>query len=215
KLNYGVQFFLASQKGSLVNTVATQGSGLNTIDPPSNAVNAAANALLSRALPGFNMLVGAENAPRVILDALHSVTDVKVLSNPSLVVLDNQPATLQVGDQVPFSTGTATVLTANNTVVNTIDYKNTGIILRVLPRANSNGNVVLDIEQEISSVAAGSAGSLTPTISQRRVKSSIAVTSGQTVLLAGLISETESKQRQGLPILDSIPGVGDAFSHQT
>jgi len=215
KLNYGVQFFLASQKGSIVNTTATAAGTANTTEPASNAVNAAANALLNRALPGFNLLVGAENSPRVILDALHNLTDVKVLSNPSLVVLDNQPATLQVGDQVPFSTGTATVLTANNTVVNTIDYKNTGIILRVLPRANSNGNVVLDIEQEISSVAAGSTGSLTPTISQRRVKSSIAVTSGQTVLLAGLISETENKQRQGIPLLDQIPGVGDAFSHQT
>nr|WP_262048367.1 type II secretion system secretin GspD [Bradyrhizobium sp. Bra78] len=218
QLNYGVQFFLASQKGSISNTVsgisnsATVGS--NT-EPASNAVNAAAGALLGRALPGFNFLIGAENSPRVVLDALHGITNVKVLSNPSLVVLDNQAATLQVGDQVPFSTGTATVLTANNTVVNTIDYKNTGIILRVLPRANANGNVVLDIEQEISSVAAGSANSLTPTISQRRVKSSIAVTSGQTVLLAGLISETENRQRQGLPILDSIPGVGDAFSHQT
>lgn len=217
QLNYGVQFFLASQKGSISNTIsgisnaATVGS--NT-EATSNAVNAAAGALLGRALPGFNFLIGSENSPRVVLDALHNVTDVKILSNPSLVVLDNQAATLQVGDQVPFSTGTATVLTANNTVVNTIDYKNTGIILRVLPRANANGNVVLDIEQEISSVAAGSA-SLTPTISQRRVKSSIAVMSGQTVLLAGLISETENKQRQGIPILDSIPGVGDAFSHQT
>jgi general secretion pathway protein D len=216
QLNYGVQFFLASKKGSMSQTIAgVQGTGTTAIEPASNAVNAAAGALLGRALPGFNLLIGAENSPRVILDALHNLTNVKVLSNPSLVVLDNQPATLQVGDQVPFSTGTATVLTANNTVVNTIDYKNTGIILRVLPRANSNGNVVLDIEQEISSVAAGSAGSLTPTISQRRVKSSIAVASGQTVLLAGLISETENKQRQGIPILDSIPGVGDAFSHQT
>ena len=220
QLNYGVQFFLASQKGSISNTIsgvsnaATVGSG--AVEAASNAVNAASGALLGRVLPGFNFLIGSENSPRVILDALHGVTDVKVLSNPSLVVLDNQPATLQVGDQVPFSTGTATVLTANNTVVNTIDYKNTGIILRVLPRANANGNVVLDIEQEISSVAAGTAvGSLTPTISQRRVKSSIAVTSGQTVLLAGLISESENKQRQGIPILDSIPGVGDAFSHQT
>jgi general secretion pathway protein D len=231
QLNYGVQFFLASQKGSISNvipgvttsaaattTTTTTGTGTTAttaIEPASNAVNAAAGALLGRVLPGFNLLVGAENSPRVILDALHSITDVKVLSNPSLVVLDNQAATLQVGDQVPFSTGTATVLTANNTVVNTIDYKNTGIILRVLPRANANGNVVLDIEQEISSVAAGSAGSLTPTISQRRVKSSVAVASGQTVLLAGLISETENKQRQGIPLLDSIPGVGDAFSHQT
>lgn len=216
QLNYGVQFFLASKKGSISNTISgvSNAVGSNT-EGTSNAVNAAAGALLGRALPGFNFLIGAENSPRVILDALHGVTNVKVLSNPSLVVLDNQAATLQVGDQVPFSTGTATVLTANNTVVNTIDYKNTGIILRVLPRANANGNVVLDIEQEISNIAAGSANSLTPTISQRRVKSSIAVTSGQTVLLAGLISETENRQRQGLPILDSIPGVGDAFSHQT
>jgi general secretion pathway protein D len=217
-LNYGVQFFLASKKGSISNTIATGGGTTTTtsgLDAPATAVDVAAGALLSRVLPGFNFLIGSENSPRVILDALHNVTDVKVLSNPSLVVLDNQPAVLQVGDQVPFSTGTATVLTANNTVVNTIDYKNTGIILRVLPRANANGNVVLDIEQEISSVAAGSTGSLTPTISQRRVKSSIAVASGQTVLLAGLISETENKQRQGIPLLDQIPGMGDAFSHQT
>ena len=215
QLNYGVQFFLASRKGSVSNTISgvspSSGSGL---DLPATAVDAAAGALLGRVLPGFNFLIGSENSPRVILDALHGVTNVKVLSNPSLVVLDNQAATLQVGDQVPFSTGTATVLTANNTVVNTIDYKNTGIILRVLPRANANGNIVLDIEQEISNVAAGSAASLTPTISQRRVKSSIAVTSGQTVLLAGLISETQNKTRQGIPLLDSIPGVGDAFSHQ-
>ncbi len=161
QLNYGVQFFLASQKGSLVNTIATAPGAANTIDPsPANSASTPARrgALLGRALPGFNFLIGAENSPRVILDALHNITDVKVLSNPSLVVLDNQAATLQVGDQVPFSTGTATVLTANNTVVNTIDYKNTGIILRVLPRANANGNIVLDIEQEISSVAAGNRG---------------------------------------------------------
>jgi general secretion pathway protein D len=213
-LNYGVQFFVASQQYSAVNTVATSAS-TGAVGAASNSVNAAASALLGRALPGFNFLVGGENSPRVILDALHNVTDVKVLSNPSLVVLDNQAATLQVGDQVPFSTGSATVLTAGNTVVNTIDYKNTGIILRVLPRANATGNIVLDIEQEISSVAAGTAaGSLTPTISQRRVKSSISVMSGQTVLLAGLISETENKQRQGIPLLDSIPGVGDTFAHQ-
>jgi general secretion pathway protein D len=218
QLNYGVQFFLASQKGSIVNTVATTPGATNTVEAPSNAVNAAAGSLLSRALPGFNFLIGSESSPRVILDALHNVTDVKVLSNPSLVVLDNQAATLQVGDQVPFTTGSATVLTAGGSVVNTIDYKNTGIILRVLPRSNANGNVVLDIEQEISAVAPGgtAATALTPTISQRLVKSSIAVASGQTVLLAGLITETENKQRQGIPGLDQLPGAfGDAFSHQT
>ena len=142
----------------------------------------------------------------LILDALRNVSDVKVLSSPSVVVLDNQVATLQVGDQVPVATASATVLTGTGApVVNTIDYRNTGVILRVVPRINSNGNVLLDIEQEISNVAAGSAGSLTPTVSQRRVKSSIAVASGQTVLLAGLISERSDKQRTGLPIIDQLP----------
>lgn len=201
-LSYGVQFFLKSSDlglktdtGSIVNTLGT--------------------AALSRVLPGFNLLVGSEATPRIVLDALHGVTNVKVLSNPSLVVLDNQVATLQVGDQVPISTGSATVLTSNNTVVNTIDYRNTGIILRVLPRSNANGNIVLDIEQEISNVAAQSTTTLTPTISQRRVKSSVAVASGQTVLLAGLISDQQNETRSGIPVLDQLPGaLGDAFSHQ-
>jgi general secretion pathway protein D len=195
-LTYGVQFFLKSgNNGSIVNTLGT--------------------AALSRVLPGFNLLVGPSDQPKLVLDALHGVTDVKVLSNPSLVVLDNQVATLQVGDQVPVSTGSATVLTSNNTIVNTIDYRNTGIILRVLPRSNANGNIVLDIEQEISNVGSTDANTLTPTISQRKVKSSISVASGQTVLLAGLISDQENKTRKGIPLLDQIPGViGDSFSHQ-
>ena len=201
QLSYGVQFYLNSYEAGLK---PDKGSIINSLG----------GAVLGQTLPGFNFLVGSAAAPNLILDALHTITNVKVLSNPSLVVLDNQPAILQVGDQVPVSTGTATVLTANNTVVNTIDYRNTGIILRVVPRVNSNGNVVLDIEQEISNVLPTSQGSLTPTVSQRRVKSSIAVQSGQTVLLAGLISETENVTRPGIPLLDELPAVGDFFSHK-
>ena len=192
-LSYGVQFFLSSSdlgarpdKGSLV-------------------LSRTGSAVLSRALPGFNFLLGPEAEPRLVLDALRGVSDVKVLSTPSVVVLDNQTATLQVGDQVPVATASATVLSGTGApVVNTIDYRNTGVILRVVPRINANGNVLLDVEQEISNVAAGSAGSLTPTVSQRRVRSSIAVASGQTVLLAGLISERQENSRTGLPIIDQL-----------
>jgi general secretion pathway protein D len=192
-LSYGVQFFLSSSdlgarpdKGSLV-------------------LSRTGSAVLSRVLPGFNFLLGPEAEPRVILDALRGVSDVKVLSTPSVVVLDNQTATLQVGDQVPVATASATVLSGTGApVVNTIDYRNTGVILRVVPRINANGNVLLDVEQEISNVAAGSAGSLTPTVSQRRVRSSIAVASGQTVLLAGLIAERQENSRTGLPIIDQL-----------
>jgi general secretion pathway protein D len=194
-LTYGVQYFLQKNSFGLVSSIGS--------------------AALTSVLPGFNLVLGPSSMPNVVLDALHSVTNVKVLSNPSLVVLDNQTATLQVGDQVPISTGTATVLTANNTVVSTIDYRNTGIILRVVPRVSANGNVIIDVEQESSSVTPGSAGSLTPTISDRRVKSSISVASGQTVLLAGLISDENDRTRQGIPVLDKIPGIGDLFTQQS
>lgn len=203
-LDYGVQFYLTSHNLGLK---PDRGSLLNT------ASAAVSTALINRALPGFNFLIGSEASPNVVLDALHSVTDVKVLSNPSVVVIDNQVATLQVGDEIPVSTGSANVLTTSNTVVNTIDYRNTGIILRVVPRVNANGNVRLEIEQEISNVSPASGNNtLTPTVSQRKVKSSVAVASGQTVLLAGLISERQSGNRDGLPLLDDIPGAGILFS---
>ena len=143
------------------------------------------------------------------------VTSVEVLSNPSLVVINNQVATLQVGDVVPVSTGKVTVLTSNNTVVNTIDYRNTGIILRVSPRVSMNGNVRLDIEQEISNVPATSANSLTPTVSERRVEKPDLHRKRPTVPLAGLISEQQNGTRNAIPVLDQISGLGDAFGHQS
>jgi len=200
KLGYGVQTLLTS-----ANLGLPTGTG--------QAINTAVAQPLAQVFPGANILVGTLANPQIIINALHNYTDVKVLSNPSLVVLDHQVATLQVGDQVPITTGTATVLSANNAVVNTINYQNTGIILRVVPRINSNGKVTLDIEQEISNVSPNSqTGSLTPTISQRRVKSSISVVTGQTVLLAGLINETQSRARTGIPFLDQVPVLGDAAS---
>jgi len=210
-LAYGVQFFLQKGKAGLINSAGTTPLGVVT----STASGAAASAILGQTLPGFNFLVGSQSQPNVVIDALHSVTDVKVLSNPSLVVTDNQVATLSVGDDVPISTGTANVLTTSNTVVNTIDYRSTGIILRVVPRVSANGNVRLDIEQEISQAAAAPSGgqNLTPTISQRKVKSSIAVASGQTVLLAGLIQEQKNVNHSGIPLLDQLPAIGNVVGN--
>jgi len=226
-LSYGVQAYITGQNlglrpnsGSILNTQATQAPA-TTIDASTGVASVTGsltNAFINQAFPGFNFLVGSATQPSLILDALHAVTNVKVLSNPSLVVVNNQVATLQVGDVVPVSTGSATVLTTSNTVVNTIDYRNTGIILRVSPRVSVNGTVRLDIEQEISNVpntGTASTPNLTPTISERRVKSQIAVANGQTVLLAGLIREQQTGARNAIPVLDQIPGLGDAFGHQS
>jgi general secretion pathway protein D len=208
QLNYGVQFFLQSKDLGLPGNT---GSILNT------GLDTATSSVLSRVLPGFNFLVGTEATPRVILDALHAVTDVKILSTPSLVVLDNQSASLEVGDQIPITTRSAqSVDVPTAPVVNNIDYRNTGVILKVGPRVNANGNVLLDVEQEISAVSTTSTtGTLTPTITQRKVKSSIAVTSGQTVLLGGLISERQDRGRNGIPGLDQLSAIGDLFSRNS
>jgi general secretion pathway protein D len=211
-LSYGVQFFLQTKKSGVLGNI----SNIPTDPPGKSSVNAAGlvGAALNRAFPGFNMLIGSESTPNVVLDALHAVTTTKVLSNPSVVVVDNEVATLMVGSDVPITTGSATLLSGNGSVVNSIDYRSVGIILRVVPRINVNGNVRLDIEQEISQVqdTAGVGGN--PTFSQRKVKSSIGVASGQTVLLAGLIQEQQSGNRGGIPLLDQIQNLGDAFSHQ-
>jgi general secretion pathway protein D len=221
ELAYGVQAYLTNRSlglrpdtGSIVNTQSGAPTTTTTTGTTGAVTSAATTALINRMLPGFNFLIGSEASPNLILDALHTVTSVKVLSNPSLVVINNQTATLQVGDVVPVSTGSATVLSSSNTVVNTIDYRNTGIILRVVPRITANGNVRLEVEQEISNVSPQTSTSLTPTVSQRKVKSSVSVATGQTVVLAGLISEQQNGNRNGIPLLDEIPGLGDAFSHQ-
>jgi len=170
ELAYGVQYFLTSRD---VGAARDKGSvGLF------GAAQAAAQAtVLQRALPGLNLLLGSEAQPRVILNALSTITHVKVLSSPSIVALDNQPALLQVGDEIPITTSSATILSNSNTpLVNTIEMRNTGVILKVLPHVNSNGTIELEVDQEISSVVNPNQQTLTPTISQRRVHSTVAVT---------------------------------------
>jgi general secretion pathway protein D len=217
-LKYGVQFYLNGKYHGVVgntSNIPTVGPGVPSTSS-SELFNAQSivGAALSRGFPGFNFMVGKENLPNVVLDALHAVTATKVLSNPSVVVVDNEVATLMVGSDVPITTGSATLLSGNGSVVNSIDYRSVGIILRVVPRINANGNVRLDIEQEISQVQDNAGVGGNPTFSQRKVKSSIGVASGQTVLLAGLIQEQQSGTRGGIPLLDQIQNLGDVFSHQ-
>jgi general secretion pathway protein D len=204
QLNYGVQFFLAG--GAVSNTTGGQIPSLvNNVSTTTGSTTTGTG--LSG---GLNIIAGNPASPRVVINALSAITDVKILSNPSLVVVDNGDASFEVGDQVPVTTGSATVLSANNAIVNTVDYVNTGVILHVQPHVNYNGSVLLDIDQLVSTVPQNNT-SLTPTISQREVKSSISVISGQTVLLAGMIQDQQQKSRAGVPILSQLPYVGAAF----
>jgi general secretion pathway protein D len=210
-LQFGVQAFLTSDR-------VGAGPDKGSVGLFNAAQSASQSALLARVLPGFNLLLGAEANPKLVLSALSTITTVKVLSAPSLVVADNQPAILEVGDQVPISTGSATVLSTSNTVVNTITLHNTGIILKVLPHVHPNGTIELEIEQEISNVVnQGNTANanLTPTISQRRIHSTIGTSSGQTVLLGGLIKEDDERTIEGIPGLNQIKYLGDLLGQKT
>lgn len=207
-LEYGIQFFLRNKNKD-------RSIGYYNADarnPTANLDGAQlAAATLKRLIPGFNAVLGAVTDPLVVIDAFRQLTDVKVLSSPSLVVLDNQSAVLQVGDQVPITTRTAVAVeNPIAPVVNSIEMKNTGVILRVTPRINANGVVTLEVEQEVSHVVNPQqvGTNLTPTISQRRVKSSIAVASGQTVLLGGLIHSRQQQGREGLPVPAELNLIG-------
>jgi general secretion pathway protein D len=221
-LQFGVQYFFANRNsnvgllpatgGAVAAPAATAASATATADASSAVQTAIQSAFLQRVLPGLNLVLGAEAQPKVILTALSNLTNVKVLSAPSVVVMDNQPALLQVGNEIPISTGAATVLTNPNTpVVNTIEMRNTGVILKVLPHVYANGQIQMEIEQEISNVVNPTQVTLTPTISQRRVHSTIAVTSGQTVLLGGLISDQDQSTKAGIPLLSDIEVIGNLF----
>jgi general secretion pathway protein D len=164
--------------------------------------------------PGLNLVLGSQAQPRVILNALSTITDVKVLSSPSIVAMDNQPALLQVGDEIPITTSSATVISNSAApIVNTIQMRDTGVILKVLPHVHSNGAIQLEIDQEISGVVNPDQQTLTPTISQRRVHSTVSVISGQTVLLAGLISVNDQKTKSGVPGLQDIKFIGDLLGN--
>ena len=190
ELQYGVQFYLRDKSGSAI------------------GFNSGSSQPISRSLPGFNAILGPGSNPRVVINGLKALTDVKVLSSPSLVVVNNQVASLEVGDQVPIITKTLTDSTGTNSIANNVDYRDTGVILRVLPRVAANGSVNLEVEQEVSNVVgnttANDSGTLTPTIAQRRIKSAVTVMSGQTVVLGGLIGSRQEKNRSGLPFLGSL-----------
>lgn len=163
-------------------------------------------------VPGFNFLYTPTDA-RIVLSALTSITDVRVISSPQLMVLDNEAARLQVGDQVPIATQSAVSVTDPDApIVNAIEYRDTGVILDIIPHVNASGLVVIDIIQEVSSVVeTETSGIDSPTIQQRQIESSVAVQTGETIALGGLIRDGTTNMVNGIPGLSEIPILGNLF----
>ena len=175
----------------------------------------AVNGAVASTFPGFSYFFETTNI-QVALDALSGITRVNVVSAPSLMVMDNRKATLQIGDQVPVATQSAqSIVNPGAPLVNTISFKDTGVILSVTPRVNDSGRVILDIEQEVSNVArTTSSGIDSPTIQQRKVKTTVVVVDGEVVALGGLIQSRKTDQRTQVPLFGDIPILGSAFKQK-
>lgn len=193
---YGINFRALTGDATIVNT------SNNSLTPAAQA-------------PGFSISLLTGDITGV-LNALQSKTNVRVLSAPKLMVLNNQTAELQVGDQVPIVTQQQQgVASPGAPLVNTIELRDTGVILKVTPRVNDSGTVTLDISQEVSEVAQTTTSGLdSPTIQQRRLSSTVATRSGQMIALGGLIRERSSRSRSGIPLLSQIPIIGGLFGRQ-
>jgi general secretion pathway protein D len=201
-LQYGTQFFF---KSGGINGI------LNTAPTASTVANASA-ATLNMQFPGFFLGGNGTGGAPFAIEALQQVTTVRVLSSPQLMVLDNQPARLQVGSVVPYLTQSSqSQLVANAAIVNSVNYQQTGVIMEVTPRVNSGGLVTLDVMQDVSSVKQGvvtTPGLNSPTFDERNVTSRVVVQDGQTIGLAGLITDTSTAGNEGIPWLKDIPLLG-------
>ena len=197
-LRYGVQWFFDSGE----NTVTLSATDIGSV---------------ASQFPGFSYVYSGRADARVVLNALQSKTEVRILSAPKLSVLNNQKASLQVGDQVPIVTQTSqSTDAAGAPLVSTIQMRDTGVILEVTPRVNDNGNVILDVMQEVSEVAqTTSSGIDSPTIQRRKIHSVVATRDGFTVALGGLIRENGGRGDSGVPVLKDLPVLGNLFKNNT
>ncbi|MEX1826953.1 type II secretion system secretin GspD [Luteibacter sp. CQ10] len=201
-LQFGVQWYLEGLVGGTNGSVGQPGNKQQwALGNAGNVYNPANDSF-------FYSFVN--NNLSVALHAMETNGNTKVLSAPSLVVMNNQKAHIQVGQQLPI---TQTFVNTNSNTDNTfgeVEYKDTGVILNVRPRVNPGGLVYMNVSQVVSSPGNRDASGNFP-INQREVATQVAVQSGQTVLLGGMIQQNDAVNDTGIPGLNRIPIFGRLF----
>jgi general secretion pathway protein D len=200
KLQYGISWYLDS-------------GGSTTL------INSVAPLAAASATGGLSTFLNAGSV-KALLKAEASLNNINIISSPSLMVLNNQKARINVGDQVPVSTGSTSVpLGTGDTPTfsqsNTIQYKDTGVTLEVSPRVNAGGLVTMKLKQIVSSVVPVKEATTTqqqsPTINKKEITSSVAVNDGETIVLGGLISDDIADNKNGVPFFYQLPIIGALF----
>jgi general secretion pathway protein D len=195
ELDYGVRWFLESGNLRL---------GFNAPVPEVAAGEGLALAVFK-----------SNGKAKLFIDLLESKTQVKFLSAPQIMVLDNQTGTIRVGDQIPVTVRSSqSTVDPDAPIVTEVQFRDTGTLLSVTPRINAGGQVTMNVSQEVSrpgaEPAVGGGGNVA--IEQRTINSSVIVQSGETVVLGGLILESENESKSGIPVLMNLPWIGNLFS---
>ena len=199
-LQYGLQWYFTDKaRGGLVGT---------------GVLSSLPGGALGPALAGFSYtLRNSLGEVRAVLNALAEKSLVKVISSPSLMVLDNHTAGIAVGNQQPIRSG-ETVTSGGNVTTN-IQYKDTGVNLQVTPSVSAENIVTMSINQGVTDVGQIDAATGQRSFLQRQIVSKVAVRSGETLVLGGLIRDNDTTGKSGLPGLADIPIVGGLFGTQT
>lgn len=213
-LKYGISWYLSQGNDALAGTSTPPGDAANTLGTAAQAAAAAATG-------GFSAMYSS-GAVKALLNAQASANNINVISSPSLMVLNNQQAKINVGDQVPVQTSTTSIPLAGGStnsslaVGSSIQYIDTGVTLEVTPRVNANGMVIMEIKQVVSNAKPSTTGvTTTVTIAKKEIESSVAVHDGETIVLGGLIDDNNSLGNAGIPYLQDIPWIGPLFGGRT
>ncbi|MCP1373087.1 type II secretion system secretin GspD [Dyella lutea] len=210
---FGVQWYLQGLAGGTQNSDGSFTPG-NPNNPRQGALGIGGNTYVpSNGVTGDALFYSFVNSNlQVALHAMETSGNTKTLSAPSMVVLNNQVAHIQVGSRVPINSTSIALNAGTSTPVTDAKYLDTGVILNVQPRVNPGGLVYLNIGQQVSQVDRTAAlVNGNPTISQRELATQVAVQSGQTVLLGGLIQQDEGTSDGGVPGLNRVPILGRLF----
>ena len=209
ELAYGVNWFLEN---------ATTENGLPDVSTPNGLIPSKWSTLGASiggaSGPGLAWTL-IKNDAAAVITALDRVTDVRLLQTGSVLAKNNSEATLNVGSRIPITTVSINPILGSNNTTSSVQYLDTGVILKVRPRVTKDGTVFLDIVQEVSSPGSDADANGNVRINTRRLKTEAIANSGDTVLLAGLIQDGTTRGSSGLPGLSRIPVIGGLFGRQS
>jgi general secretion pathway protein D len=203
QLQYGVSWYFENALTGLIDSPVTAGVGIRRVDGTTG---------LAWSFPGSSSVA--------VIRALDQVTDVRLLQTPSVVVRNNVEATFNVGTRIPIQSVTVNTNTGAESTFSQVQYLDTGVILKVRPRITKDGVVFLEVVQEVSSPGpvplscASNPNNCNVAIDTRRLKTEAAIQSGDTMMLAGLMSDGVTRGSNGIPGLSRIPIIGGLFGQQ-